>query len=116
MQAILFHDFDKVTSYYGPIPQADYGPNSHSEVYEMRAEDRDPLDEDFTDAVNAACGTVLGYGDVDFLIPRQCQLLTEWIADRLQKPITPRLAEIYHHFDDYARRAVEYNTGMIIEL
>ncbi|KAA8819807.1 hypothetical protein CSQ85_03665 [Bifidobacterium rousetti] len=116
MQAVLFHDFDSIPSYYGNVPNGPYGPGFHSEVYRMRESDRDPMDEDFTDEVNRLCDTTLGYGDVDFFDPEQCRLLAGWLEARLTQPITPRLADIYRHLLDYARRAVQYNTGIVIEL
>ena len=116
MEATLFHDFDNVTSYYGNVPNRPMHPNEHVEVYTMHESDRDPLDEDFTDAINRVCGTTLGYGDVDFFDARQCHLLAGWLEARLEQPITPRLEEIYRRFDDFARRAVKYDTGLVIEL
>lgn len=116
MQAVLFHDFNKVPSYYGNVPNGPYDPMHHVELYRMRESDRDPMDEDFTDPVNEVCGTTLGYGDVDFLNPTQCRLLTGWLEARLTRPITPRLATIYRHLLDYAQRAIQYNTGIVIEL
>lgn len=116
MEAALFHDFDNVTSYYGNIPSRPMQSDEHVELYRMRESDRDPMDEDFTDPVNRVCGTTLGYGDVDFLDPRQCRLLAAWLKTRLTQPITPRLAEIYRHLLDYAQRATQYNTGIVIEL
>ncbi|PJM73707.1 hypothetical protein CS006_00475 [Bifidobacterium primatium] len=116
MMAVLFHDLDNIESYYGNIPNGPYGPKTHSEVYRMHESDRDPMDEDFTDPVNAICGSTLGYGDVDFFDARQCRLLAAWLETRLTQPIDPRLAEIYRRLDDYARRAVQYGTGVVIEL
>ncbi|PLS30251.1 hypothetical protein Uis1B_1921 [Bifidobacterium margollesii] len=116
MEATLFHDFEHVTSYYGNVPERPMQPDGHIEIYKMHESDRDPLDEDFTDAINRVCDTTLGYGDVDFFDARQCRLLAGWLEARLEQPITPRLAEIYRKLDDFARRAVEYNTGVVIEL
>ena len=116
MQAVLFHDFDLISSYYGKIPGGPYGSDHHSEVYRMLESDRDPLDEDFTDDVNRVCDTMLGYGDIDFFDTKQCKLLAGWPEARLMRPISPRLATIYRKLDEFARRAVAYGTGMVIEL
>ena len=116
MMFALFHNFDNV-EFWHRIPQRIGIPNSQVEIYRMTADsDRDLLDNDLVDPVNALCGSLLGPYDVDFLDARQCRLLAAWLETRLARPISPRLAVVYRKLDDYARRAVQYDTGVVIEL
>ncbi|OZG57316.1 hypothetical protein BTIS_1410 [Bifidobacterium tissieri] len=116
MMFALFHNFDNV-KFWHRIPQRIGCPPSQVEIFRMTADaDRDLMDADLVDPVNNLCDALLGPYDVDFLDATQCRLLAGWIEARLTQPITPRLAEIYRKLDDYARRAIEYNTGVVIEL
>lgn len=116
MMFALFHNFNDV-EFWHRIPQRMGRPASQVEIFRMTADsDRYLLDEDFVDPVNTLCASLIGPYDVVFLDARQCRLLAGWLEARLEQPITPRLAEIYRKLDDFARRAVDYNTGVVIEL
>lgn len=79
--------------------------------------DIDLLNKDFIDPVDRLCGALLGIGDVDFFNVSQCRLLASWLRARLaQKPLEPRLETIYTALLDYANRAIQYRTGIVIEL
>ena len=56
------------------------------------------------------------YGDIDYFDAQKCVILMEWIEERLQKSITARYREILEILKDYCNRAIELNTGVVIEL
>ena len=116
MMFALFHDFDGLT-HYGRIPNPPLETTPQVEIFRMTSDaDRDLMDDDLVDPINRLCDALLGPYDVDFLNAKQCWLLAGWLEARLEQPIMPRLSEIYRKLDDFARRAVEYNTGVVIEL
>lgn len=117
MEFALFHNFDNVTFWHS-IPQRVGCPESQVETYPLSFEtDVELLDDNLVDPVNQLCDSLLGYGDVDFLDAKQCRLLAGWLEAQLeQRQLTPRLTELYRKLDDFARRAVKYNTGVVIDL
>lgn len=112
----LFHDFEGV-NYYGRIPEPPLELTPQVEHYSMEPSDEKLLNKDFIAPVDELCGALLDIGDVDFLNARQCRLLAAWLKTRLtQDSLNPRLRTIYTILLDYAQRAIEYGTGVVIEL
>lgn len=111
----LFHTLDGM-GWYGHIPQAINAPAGSTEVYQLEDSDFGLLNRDFIDPVNDLCDTLLDDGDVDFFDAKKCALLIEWLEDRLKKPCPNRLREVYLRLLDYAKRAVELGTGVVVEL
>lgn len=109
----LFHNFDNV-SYCGIIPNVPLESNEQVEIYSFDLALWPLIDKDFVDPVDNLCGTLLGNGGIDFFDVRQCRLLAGWLEARLEQPIEPHLAELYRKLDDFARRAVEYGTGVVV--
>ena len=57
----------------------------------------------------------LNIGELEYFNAENCKILKPRIEERLKKPITPRLKEMYTVLLDYISRAIEYNTGVWIE-
>lgn len=115
MRCALILNFDGI-SYYGSIPNAPYAPDERvDETCFLEEGDWDLLDADFIDSVNDACGTLLDLCDVDYFDKIKCIKLKEWLENKLSKNIHHRLREIYTKLLEYATRAIELDTGIVIE-
>lgn len=102
--------------YYGYIPFPTPQSKKNFEKYYLEEGDGDLLDEDFVDSIDAVCNALVDVGDVDYLNAEQCKILREWIADRLTRSCADRLKVLYAKLDEYAARAIELGTGVVIEL
>lgn len=58
---------------------------------------------------------LLDIGDIDYADTDTCKIIKPRIEERLKKPISPRLKELYTVLLDYVSRAIEYNTGVWID-
>lgn len=114
MMFALFHNLDNV-GHCGYIPDVPLHSNERVEIYSFDLDLWLLIDKDFIDPVNNLCGTLLDNGDIDFFDARQCRLLAGWLEARLEQPIDSRLADLYRKLADFARRAIEYGTGVVIE-
>jgi len=72
--------------------------------------------DDFVEKIYPICENDLSYGDVDYFNKEKCIILKKWLADRMKKPMTPRLELLYGVLRDYVDRAIELGTGVVIEL
>ena len=71
---------------------------------------------DDIDDIDRKCNSLLDYGDVEWFDAKQCKKLLEWINERLKKPIIPRYEKLLCVLKDFCSRAIELNTGVIIDL
>jgi len=117
MHFILFLTFEGVSfGIYGPYVE---NPESDSRVVYYQLvntwDDVDLFDDDITD-INDACDALLSYGDLEYFDAAKCAKLEKWIEERLHKPLFPRYKEMLEVLKDYCHRAVELNTGVMIDL
>lgn len=103
-------------NYYGHIPEI---PKTTEKVilYELKNgwDDADLFADDL-DEIDDRCNALIDCGDVDYLNSAQCALLEAWIEERLRKQITPRYQELLEVLMSFCHRAVELNTGLLIDL
>ena len=87
------------------------------EEYHFRWEDADIMAHDFywEHYMTKGLNLYISIGDIDYAHAEDCKVLKPRIEERLKKPITPRLKEMYTVLLDYVSRAIEYNTGVWIE-
>ncbi len=103
--------------YYGNIPEKPDDRNGRVEIYKFDDEVYAPLfDEDFIDEVNALCDSCLDLSDVDYFDKDKCVKLKDWLEKRLSKELNPLLKPIYKKLLDFAARAIELRTGVVIQL
>ncbi|MCF0217171.1 MAG: hypothetical protein HUK21_11975 [Fibrobacteraceae bacterium] len=116
MYAFLILDMNGVVCTYGNIPNTDPLDTKHFE-YVSYNEDSDIqlLDQNFLEPVNRACGTLLDPAEDDFFGKEKCVLLKKWLESQLHESLHPRLKEIYEALLDFSKRAIELNTGIVIE-
>lgn len=103
-------------SYYGNIPEPLPGYESDFDEFRLEQDDLILLNDDFVDPINETCGTLLDYGDIDYFDASQCKELCMWLEDRLGKDCDDRLAVLYRKLHEYAIKAVELGTGLVVEL
>ena len=103
---------------YGDIPDVPNKSDETAETYRFLEEgDFDLLDQYFIDEVNKLTGTLLDYGDVDYLNEQRCKQLLPWLNQQLDRQdLPPRLISIYQLLKDLAERAIDLGTGVVIEL
>lgn len=117
MRLTLFLTLERAR-YYGYIPFFEVGDENPQRIesYELTEEDEDLLDEDFVIPVNDLCGSLIGPTDVDYLNAEQCKLMLGWLEQRLRETVNPRLETIYRKLIEFARKAIELNTGIVFDL
>ena len=119
MFLVLILNLSLIRHYYGNIPEFSDAP---PEAYELHRLDFPPtdfidvIDLEFAFPVNDMCDALLGPGDVDYLDARQCELLVPWLAKRLAQPCPYPLNELYPKLLEFAQRAVELGTGVVVDL
>ncbi|MCQ2092349.1 MAG: hypothetical protein MJY85_06675 [Fibrobacter sp.] len=102
--------------YYGHIPVVPYPPDSRVEVFYFEDEENDLLLEDFVPPINQACGTLLDDGDLDYFDQAKCTILKSWLEERLPNISSDILVNLYRKLLEFAARAIELNTGVVVEL
>ena len=102
-------------NYYGDIPEIPEEPNEMVEEYFLSFEDIKMILNDI-DSIDDYCNALLDYGDVEFFDCEKCKKLNEWIDRRVKDEIEPRYLEILKALETYCSRAIELNSGVVIEL
>lgn len=112
----LIIDPTKMLGHYGNVPET---PSEHDGSYEeflIDWNDKKILADDFAGPINEICDTTLDYCDVDYFDAAKCSKLKDWLEKRLSRPCAPRLRKLYAVLLDYATRAIELGTGVVVEL
>lgn len=111
-----------IDKYYGYIPEVGDYPDKFEEYTVIDEDDEDGdeldwyLDEHFAMPVNKLCDSLLGYGDVDYLDAKKCKKLIPWLEENVKKESNAKVIDIYNKLHEFAKRAVDLNTGIIIEM
>ena len=116
MQFELIKDLSLITEYYGEMPETFNASDDAYEVYKWTLDDQMLLAEDFVTPINELCGVCLDVYDVDYFDSTKCVLLKSWLENRLNAPCATRLQELYGVLLDYASRAIDLKTGVVVEL
>lgn len=100
---------------YGPI--YDLGTGGPDKIEEYRVDDVvDWFLDNMVDKINATCDTLLDDGDVDFIDAENCKKLVGMIKSLPSNFIPLESQKAMDVLADYAQRAIEYNTGIEIEM
>lgn len=103
-------------SMYGPIYNLGIGGPDKVEEYVMSFYEHDWLLDNLVDRINAACDTLLDDGDVDYISADKCRDLLDMLDNLPTEYVPDKCAKIISIIRDYATRAIEYGTGIEIEL
>ena len=116
MKFELVKNIDK-TELYGDIPclpcelDSDVG-----ERFLGEESDSWLLLNDFVPEIDKICKNTLDYGDVDFFDASKCVIIKGWIEMRKRKSMSERLMELYDQLYIFVLKAIELDTGVVIEL
>lgn len=110
----LIHDMTE-HSYYGDIPRV-CRPASTHEIFQFDWKDMELILPDFKGPINDLCGTLFDLGDIDWFDSVNCRKLKGWIENRLTEQIPARMREIYIVLLGYVERAIELETGVVVDL
>ena len=108
---------------YGTIPEVPLCSDSRAEIlvfefdfFDGEEERGDRFERDFLVPMNDLCGTLLGYGDVDYVDAEHCKRLLPWLAEKLGAPgLTSEEREFCERLRDFADEAVALGTGVVVE-
>jgi hypothetical protein len=100
---------------YGPI--YDFGTADPKNIESFYAPD---VDDWFLDnmviKINSYCDTCLDDGDIDYIDAKRCKNLIEMIDDLPSGFVPDEFTEAIEVLKSFANRAIEYDTGIEIEM
>ena len=100
---------------YGPI--YDLGTGGPDKVEEYFMEDiNDWFLDNMIIKINSYCDTCLDDGDVDYIDSNRCKNLIEMIDDLPSDFVPDEFTEAIEVLRSFAQRAIEYDTGIEIEM
>lgn len=102
-------------TYYGNVPIPDWTDTSQADTFEFGWSDMLLMRDDFTGPINSICDTLFDIGDVDFIPADKCVGLSRWLELR-QESCRGRLHQLYGILYSYAQRAIDLDTGVVVEL
>lgn len=103
------------TGMYGPI--YDLGTGGPDKVEEFYFDDEtDWFLDNMVDRINAACDTILDYGDYDYIAADKCQDLLNMIKKLPCGYVPEEYSPLIKTLESYASKALQYNTGIAIEM
>lgn len=111
---------EELTCTYGDIPNVPPSTNGAVEVtrFDLPAGlSVEAFCDQFVEPIDACCDALLDYGDVDYLDSGACSVLAAWIPSRCtDEGLSPWVRGLYNKLLEYAKRAVEHGTGVVVEL
>lgn len=114
MRFQLAKTFDGIKM-YGPI--YDFGTGETDNVEEYVVDDiNDWFLDNMIDKINTTCDTLLDDGDVDYIDAKRCKCLIDMINELPDNYVPKEYQKIIEVLLDYAQRAIQYNTGIEIEM
>lgn len=115
MAFYLVKSLDHV-NYYGNVPEPVPGHEDAFDEHALSQSDIKALNGDFVDSINDRCGTLLDLSDVDFFDADKCRILVAWLDERLEGDPGEVLEPLYRKLREYACRAIDLGTGVVVEL
>ena len=100
---------------YGPIPDLSSNPKNVEE-YVITEEENEWLLENLVDIINLKCDTLLDDGDYDFFDVEKCKVLLDLISNLPEGFVPKKHGEMIRVLKEFTSQAIEYNTGIAIEL
>ena len=86
------------------------------EDYVMEYDEHDWLMDNLIDKINAACDTLLDDGDVDYISAKKCENLISLLEKLPDGYVPQKYVKVVSALKDFAARAIDYNTGIAIEM
>jgi hypothetical protein len=115
MEIYLAKTLDKMKM-YGTTYDLSMEPDDRVETYFFDLQENEWLLDNLVDSINAYCGTLLDNGDYDFIPSDECASLIS-VLEKVDLKIVPEKSRLLvEKMMEFAERAIQYNTGMAIEL
>ncbi|WP_027206386.1 hypothetical protein [Butyrivibrio fibrisolvens] len=102
-------------SMYGSIYNLGSGVPDKVEDYAMEYQEYKWMLDNLIDRINASCDTLLDDGDVDYIGAEKCKDLVT-LLENLPDGFVPEDYKVVTVLKNFATRAIEYNTGIAIEM
>lgn len=84
--------------------------------FDIGEENLNTLEENFFEPINERCSTILDMWEQEFFDRNACEKIKPWIEERLACGDVPEiLIEPYKKLQEYVARAIDLNTGVVIE-
>ena len=107
------------TSGYGDWPNfPDDWNDPRVECWSLDFDENDEilLEEELVEPINKLCGACLDFDEADFFNAAKCEQIKAWAEGETQSEQPDVLAAALPKLRDFAARAVELGTGIVIEL
>ena len=114
MGIILVKDLETIKSWYVDIPNINFEIKDSYEEYRMSGKEI-RLILNVVDNLDNACHALLDLGDIDYFQGEKLALLNAWI-EKNYKSDNEDLNEILRKLKEYVEKAIELDSGVIIEL
>jgi len=101
---------------YGPIYDLGSGVPDKVEDCVLGYAEQEWFLDNLVDEINAACDTLLDDGDVDFFDVEKCNKLISTLSDIREIKVPEYCEYMIDKLREYAVDAINYNTGIAIEL
>ncbi|SCY14284.1 hypothetical protein [Butyrivibrio sp. INlla14] len=101
---------------YGPIYDLSMEPAERVESYQFGFEENEWLLDNVIDGINAECDTLLDDGDYDFISADKCKALKDYLKKMDKSMIPSEYHEVIQKLIEFSDKAIEYGTGMAIDL
>ncbi|MBQ3087279.1 MAG: hypothetical protein IJC45_08085 [Clostridia bacterium] len=111
----LVLDLDGLT-YFSDIPNWTPEMSHNFEVFYLNGEEDLQLMMSVVDDLNLHCQSLLDNGDADYFSGTKLQCLYNWLVRILKTDLNDRLQQLLHKLLLFAERAIELQTGVVIEL
>lgn len=115
MTFTLIKDYTGLT-YYGNIPNSPDPLDDRVEEFSLEESDAELLLKYFVQPMWYLVDSVLDDGDVDYFDKEKCAKMKPWLENELGKNKPERLKFLYEKLLDFVSRAIELETGVVIEL
>lgn len=101
---------------YGDIYDLSMEPDDRVEKYVFGSEENEWLVNNVIDGINAECDTLLDDGDYDYISCEKCNSLIKLLNNINLDVIPLKCKELIVKILEYSNLAIEYKTGIAIEL
>ncbi len=118
MWLVLFKTLESIPCYGDEPDVPEVLPDPRVEIYNFNIDEKyyEFFEEDFVEPVDKLCEALMDFSEADYLGAEKCVKLREWLGERLVRDVPKFLKPIYEKIFEFASKAIEYDTGIIIQL
>ena len=104
---------DKNAVHHGSRPEYTYVDGENIKEFYFDDKTAKELETDgFLSEMWSKLDALFDWGDCDFFLPEKCLKFKEWLDQRLKRPTSNRLKQVYETMQKLTELAIEYNTGI----